>query len=778
MKKLTLLFLVLVLKFAPANAQWVTIPDPNFVTKLQQLFPSCMNGNQMNTACMEIVNASELNVSSCNISNLSGIEYFNNLFILICNNNSLTNLPELPSYLYVLDCTGNQLTSLPNLPNSLDYLFCSYNQLSSMPALPNSLSNLYCSNNQLNSLPTLPNELNVLDCNTNLLNNLPSFPIGLDFLDCSFNQIISLPITPSGLSNLNCSNNQLSSLPEFYYGLNNLICNNNQLNVLPNLPSSLSILRCFNNQLSSLPAVPISMIEFRINNNNISCLDNLPNIDTSSYGDISNNPLNCVPNQTNYSLGMPLCIYDDLINNPNNCLGVNIIGSVYTDLNSNCTYENTDLKIENVPIKLFDNLNNLISVCYTIDGVYSFFISLPGSYSVSLDDSSLPILISCGQSNSQIVSLASVNESTVGINFSVSCDTTNDVYVQSISRSGWVFPGQTHTMRTNITDNETWFNIACDEGNTSGLVTIQVNGPVSYVAPALGALTPTVSGNTFTYNISDFNTLNPTSFGLRFLTDTTAQVGDQICVHVEISPNPLDADTTNNVYDFCYNVVNSYDPNIKQVYPQNVLPGYDDWFTYTIYFQNTGNAPAFNIRLRDTLDTQLDLNTFEVLGYSHPANVTVSGNILTVRFNNIMLPDSTSDYEGSMGYFQYRLKPLPNLPNGSQIRNTCYIYFDYNAPIITNTTENNFDITVPVKSIVTTENSFSLFPNPSTGVFTFKDAKNIHRIEVYNLMGQEIAVFVGDNTNKVSKQINLSNQNKGIYFAKINGSVVLKLVKE
>jgi hypothetical protein len=45
-------------------------------------------------------------------------------------------------------------------------------------------------------------------------------------------------------------------------------------------------------------------------------------------------------------------------------------------------------------------------------------------------------------------------------------------------------------------------------------------------------------------------------------------------------------------------------------------------------------------------------------------------------------------------------------------------------------------------------------------------------------MGQEIAVFVGDNTNKVSKQINLSNQNKGIYFAKINGSVVLKLVKE
>jgi len=57
MKRLILLFFVLVLKFAPAKAQWVTIPDANFVTKLTQLFPSCMNGNQMDTTCAGIVNA-------------------------------------------------------------------------------------------------------------------------------------------------------------------------------------------------------------------------------------------------------------------------------------------------------------------------------------------------------------------------------------------------------------------------------------------------------------------------------------------------------------------------------------------------------------------------------------------------------------------------------------------------------------------------------------------------------------------------------------------------
>jgi hypothetical protein len=46
MKKLILLFLVLLLKFAPTKAQWVTIPDANFATWLNTNYPSCMNLNQ------------------------------------------------------------------------------------------------------------------------------------------------------------------------------------------------------------------------------------------------------------------------------------------------------------------------------------------------------------------------------------------------------------------------------------------------------------------------------------------------------------------------------------------------------------------------------------------------------------------------------------------------------------------------------------------------------------------------------------------------------------
>jgi hypothetical protein len=137
-----------------------------------------------------------------------------------------------------------------------------------------------------------------------------------------------------------------------------------------------------------------------------------------------------------------------------------------------------------------------------------------------------------------------------------------------------------------------------------------------------------------------------------------------------------------------------------------------------------------------------------------------------------MLPDSTSDYEGSMGYFQYRLKPLPNLPNGTQIENTAYIYFDYNAPIITNTTQNNFDMTVKTNDIKLEEQHFVLYPNPSAGLFLFQDIKNIKTVEVFNMMG-ELVLSQGS-----AKHINLQAYPKGIYVARVNGTQVIRLVKE
>jgi uncharacterized repeat protein (TIGR01451 family) len=670
MKKGLLLLIILSLKFASSKAQWVTIPDPNFVIWLQQNYPSCMNGNQMNTNCAPIVNDTSVSIWMTSISNLTGIEHFINLTDLMCSDNQLNTLPALPPNLIQLGCQNNQLTSLPPLPATLKLLWCDDNQLTS----------------------------------------------------------------------------------------------------LPTIPDSLLILFCYGNQLNSLSRVPAIMQDFLIGNNNISCLVNLPLVTGSA--DISNNPITCVPNQTSYSLGLPFCQENDTVNNPNNCQSVNISGHVFTDLNSNCQWNNSDLPTNNFPVKLFDSQNNLIATNYTTNGRYSFSVLQTDSFSLKIEDNLFPVAMSCGQQNIQTVAIDSLNQLVQGINFPVICDSLYDINIQGINSQGWVFPGQQHAININIGNNVTWFNIDCNSSLYTGTVTIDVTGPVNFNASTSNALVPIVSGNIFTYSNVNFANLNPNSFGLIFTTDTTANTGSQICVHAELSPTPIDGNTTNNTYDFCYNVVNSYDPNMKEVYPINVLPGYDDWFTYTINFQNTGNAPAFNIRLRDTLDTQLDLNTFEVLGYSHPATTSLYGNILTVRFNDIMLSDSSTDYNGSMGYFQYRIKPFSNLPLGAQIENTAYIYFDYNTPIVTNTTQNNFDNLSAVNHYPEGKNQFKLYPNPSNGIFSFTDYSNLETVEVYTLLGEQIV------SQTTQKQINLSSYSKGIYFARINGEQVIKLVKE
>lgn len=103
MKKVLFLLLVLYSQLFTAKAQYVTIPDANFVTKLTQLFPSCMNGNQMDTTCFMIVNATTVDVANSGIYDLEGVQYFDNLINLYCDSNYLSTLPPLPSNLENLD---------------------------------------------------------------------------------------------------------------------------------------------------------------------------------------------------------------------------------------------------------------------------------------------------------------------------------------------------------------------------------------------------------------------------------------------------------------------------------------------------------------------------------------------------------------------------------------------------------------------------------------------------------------------------------------------------
>jgi len=137
----------------------------------------------------------------------------------------------------------------------------------------------------------------------------------------------------------------------------------------------------------------------------------------------------------------------------------------------------------------------------------------------------------------------------------------------------------------------------------------------------------------------------------------------------------------------------SFDPNDKLVNPnrEDNLTLIDQDLIYTIRFQNTGNDEAYDIVVRDTLDPNLDPTTFRVLSTSHPNSLitTLEDNqFLNFNFENIYLPDSTTNFEESQGYVSYLIRSMENLPSETSIQNTASIYFDFNPPIVTNTTDN------------------------------------------------------------------------------------------
>ena len=214
--------------------------------------------------------------------------------------------------------------------------------------------------------------------------------------------------------------------------------------------------------------------------------------------------------------------------------------------------------------------------------------------------------------------------------------------------------------------------------------------------------------------------LNPGQTGsirLKFRLDTSAVSGDTLCLAVILEPVAGDTTPGDNAFTLCEQVVNSIDPNDKSVEPfGDLTPAQGiagEYLYYTLRFQNTGSAEAIFIELRDTLSSLLDYSTFEMRDYSHRNSWTLDRTLgaLKVNFNNIMLPDSTSNEPNSHGFVKYRVKTRPGLLPGNPVLNTAAIYFDFNSPVLTNTTSTEVQAPVYIQDIQT-GNTISVYPNP------------------------------------------------------------------
>lgn len=691
----------------------------------------------------------------------------------------LVNFPLFPNSIRSIAIVSCGLTNLPTLPTFMDSLLIQWNNLNNLPSLPGTLKYIDCSNNRLNALSILPAGLKVLECDNNMLSNLPVLPPTLQLLSCYNNMLSILPSLPQALRELYCGNNQLSILPSLPDSLRSLECSFNMVTALPQLPQKLNHLGCSDNNLTVLPALPEFLVSLNCANNHISCFPPFPlSIDPTTgmaVLHISGNPFTCLPNylpvMEPYLYAFPLCA-NDSVTNAYGCSPADAIsGFTYKDLNNNCSRQASDSIIRNVHIQRYNSLGVMVDQTYsTYSSFYTFASNDTGSYRIQLDTTGLPYTYEClNPGMDSTLEITSANHSATDINFNLICKPGYDLGVHSIIPTGSVFPGMPHILRINAGDLSQWFGLNCAAG-IGGQVQINIAGPVTYGGVLAGALTPAIAGNTFTYTISDFGAIdNATAFLLLMNTNSTAQLGDSICVSVSVTPVTGDINQQNNTLNFCYKVRNSHDPNIKETYPEFVIPGYQDYFTYTIYFQNSGTASAQRIVLNDYLDTNLLAETFELINYSHKNIISLKpqlyspGNELSVSFNNIMLPDSASDPEGSIGFIQYRIRPKSNLPAGTRILNAANIFFDYNSFVSTNTTVNDYILPTGVDENII-RRKINVYPNPGMGIFNFDGIEKGTQIEIFDISGRVVYSSEIEN-NRV--KVDMSTKDKGLYIYKI-----------
>ena len=122
----------------------------------------------------------------------------------------------------------------------------------------------------------------------------------------------------------------------------------------------------------------------------------------------------------------------------------------------------------------------------------------------------------------------------------------------------------------------------------------------------------------------------------------------------------------------------------------------------------------------------------------------------------------------------FKIKTLYSLIAGGTFDKEAQIYFDFNAPIITNTE------TVSVMSTAgigrTTDTSIQVFPNPASGFINVTGVSTLESVMLTDLNARTLSQtsFIGNN---LTQQVSLSNLSSGIYFVTVTSNAGAKTEK-
>jgi hypothetical protein len=744
MKKIYTLVLFAI-TFFNGNAQIVNIPDANFKAKLLAASPSNQiastqapdswggeiesynkidTNNNGEIEVSEVINIKYLDVSFSNINSLEGISSFTALEYLFCFENDIEFLDISQNLnLKGLNCYSNQLVTLNVSQNSqLTSLNCNGNQLTTLDVTQNSeLFYLLCGGNLLTNLDLTQNsELYYLLCTNNQLTTLSvSQNLNLAFINCSSNQLTTLNVTQNNeLLDLWCSDNQLSSL---YIKNNNQIWFDLYFDENPNL-----VYVCADE-------VDLTLVQQKINDYGYT------NCHANTYCSfVPGGLFYTIQGNTKYDSNNNGCDDSDInYSNLNFTISNGIeSGTLITNTSGNYLVPIQEGSYSITPVLENPSYYNITPTSETIDFpsetspfIQNFCIT-PNGIHYDLEVTVLPITPSRPGFDSTFKILYK-NKGTQIQSGSI-LFTYDDTLMDFVSCSPNSYNQTTNFINMNYLD-------LMPTEVREFIIVMNINSPME---------TPPVNG------------------------------GDDLGFAAIILPIENDEVPIDNHSQIKITVVNSFDPNDKTCLEGNTISPemVGEYVHYVIRFENTGTFAAENVVITDVIDTsKFELNTLIPLSSSHNFFTRINGNKVEFIFENINLP---FDDDNNDGYVAFKIKTKPNLVLGDELTNTASIYFDYNFPIITNTTSTTVEEPLSNQDF-DFETNFTLYPNPAKEVLNIKvkSEMEVKSVSIYNTLGQILMTTI----HSENGEINVSNLQSGSYFINVftdKGSSTAKFIKQ
>lgn len=435
------------------------------------------------------------------------------------------------------------------------------------------------------------------------------------------------------------------------------------------------------------------------------------------------------------------------------CQG-NISGVIYQDNNNNCIKDAGEPVIVGQTVTA-SNILTEYGMCNFSDATGNYTLRYPynGTYKLNTYSSS-PYYSSTCPINGTTKTVTAPNNYTHSIGMvplTIGADLQTTIY-STVVRPGFFYYYDVYVR-----------NVGTEE-LSSGTVEIQLNAieelsgfsqfPASY-DPALHKLV---------FDLNNLRINEVVHFSFVGKIAPTVLLNTHFDVTATAYPLTGDLEETTNTYLLKQTVVGSYDPNDIQSFKTGDLTYEKDTImNYHIRFQNTGTFYAEFVVVHDTLDAKLDPTTLRDIQSSHPVSVTLlKDNVLEFVFDKIFLPDSNTNEAGSHGFVNYKINLTNNVIAGDVIPNSAAIYFDYNAPVLTNQVKNRVAINTSVFEGKDSKSAVLVFPNPAHDQASFTFPEDVQSFELLNAFGQSVYSI---QVNQKTVEVNTSSR-KGMHYYK------------